>query len=58
MNVKSARLALMLFFVSGAGICQPSAGQADVTDGDTPEIDDIRMNPLVGETGLAVAIVP
>jgi len=46
----------MLFFANGVSIYQQPVRQAGVTDGDTPEIDDIRMNPLVGEPGHTVAI--
>lgn len=42
----------MLLFVGGASICQQPVRQVVVTDGDTPEIDGIRVNPLAGEAGL------
>jgi hypothetical protein len=46
----------MLLFAGSVSICQQPVGQADVTDGDTPEIDGICMTALVGEPGPTVAI--
>jgi len=34
------------------------SGRPGIVDGDTPAIDGIRMNPLAGEAGLTVAIMP
>jgi hypothetical protein len=50
--------AQMLLFASSVSICQRPPGRPCVTGGATPEIDSIRMIPLVGEAGLTVAIAP
>jgi hypothetical protein len=34
------------------------SGRPGIVDGDTPAIDGICMNPLAGEAGLTVAILP
>ncbi len=54
----SARCRCRPVVASGVSTCQQPVGADGVTGGHTPAIDGIKMNPLVGETGLTVIIAP